>query len=107
MEWATAGGCGCRGLQQVRQLRAELRVFSHLLGMVGGFPSFMLVTRAEPKVYRIVRFDADGKAVSELQVPIFPGCPLPSPWIQGEDGVLYAAEADEKTFRIRRGPALK
>jgi len=82
-------------------------VFSRLLGMVGGFPSFMLVTRAEPKVYRIVRFDADGKAVSELQVPIFPGCPLPSPWIQGEDGVLYAAEADEKAFRIRRGPALK
>ncbi len=82
-------------------------VFSRLLGMSGGFPAFMLVTRAEPAAYRIVRFDADGKAVSELQVPIFPGCPLPSPWIQGEDGTLYAAEADEKAFRIRRGPPLK
>lgn len=82
-------------------------VFSRLLDISGGFPVFMLVTRAEPAAYRIVRFDADGKAVSELQVPIFPGCPLPSPWIQGEDGILYAAEADEKAFRVRRGPALK
>ncbi len=85
---------------------ADEIVFSRLLGMSGGFPAFMLVTRADPAAYRIVRFDADGKVVSERKVPIFPGCPLPSPWIFGEDGALYAAEADDTSFRVRRAPAL-
>lgn len=82
-------------------------VFSRLLGMAGGFPALMLVTRAEPDVYRIVRFDADGKATAEIRVPVYAGCPLPTAWILGDDGFLYAGEADAKVFRIRRGPALK
>ncbi|HOY68508.1 MAG TPA: hypothetical protein PLP29_16640 [Candidatus Ozemobacteraceae bacterium] len=81
-------------------------VFSRLLGMSGGLPVLLLVTKADPSVYRLVRLDADGKPASEAILPILPGSPLPSSWIQGEDGQLYAAEADERAFRIRRGPAM-
>lgn len=82
-------------------------VFSRLLGMADGFPVLMLVTRSEPAVYLIVKFDKDGKPVAEIRIPIYAGSHLPAAWIQGDDGFLYAAEADEKAFRIRRGPSLK
>jgi len=64
------------------------------------------VRKSDPSVYRLVAFDADGKPVSEKPLPIFSGCPLPAAWVQGDDGNLYAAEADERAFRIRRGPAM-